>query len=110
MCLSKPEPSIKAQVSQEWMAEYIYDHIYPNIWSPNSSDLSPLDYYVCGIAKCQVNETPPTHTTKIYMKAAIVRLFVNMNPDHLNRTIRRFRVEFKALLNKLLKRELFSCL
>ena len=39
-------PSHKAQNTQEWLADHFYNHITPNLWPPNSSDLNPSDYYV----------------------------------------------------------------
>ena len=62
---------------QEWMADNPYDHITPNIWTPNSPDLNPLDYYVWSVVEKEVNEHP--HNTKDYLKAAIVRAMSNMN-------------------------------
>ena len=42
-------PSHKAMTMQDWMSENLHDHITPNIWTPSSTDLNPLDYYVWGL-------------------------------------------------------------
>ncbi len=55
---------------QEWMVDYLYDHITPNIWTPSSPDLNTQDYYVWSIVEKEVNEQ--SHRTKDSLKAAIV--------------------------------------
>ncbi|XP_014776542.1 uncharacterized protein LOC106873612 [Octopus bimaculoides] len=90
-------PSHKAQMTQEWMAGNLHDHITTKIWPPNSPDLNPLDYYVLIIVQKIVNEHP--HSTKDSLKAAIVRAMFDMNKDHMIRACKRFQPCVEAVFD-----------
>lgn len=83
--MSTSAPSHKAQLTQEWLADNLHDHITPNIWLPNSTDFNLLGYYVWKIIEKNVNEPPPP-STKASLKVAIVQVLSNMNKDHLIQT------------------------
>ena len=55
-------PAHKARVTQEWMSANRQSHITPEFWSPNSPDLNPLEYYVCGVVNRDGTPTS-AHTT-----------------------------------------------
>ena len=81
--------SHKAMTMQDWMSENLHDHITPNMWSPSSPDLNPLDYYVWGVVKRETNKHP--HNTLDSLRAAITRVMTYMDEDHLIRACKRFR-------------------
>lgn len=41
---------------QHWLSEHLHDHVTPNMWPPNSPDVTPLDYYIWGVVERQANE------------------------------------------------------
>ena len=55
-------PAHKAEVTQEWLAQNLHDHVTPNMWPPSSPDLNPMDYYVWGVVEKETNKRP--HSTK----------------------------------------------
>ena len=82
-------PSHESMTTQDWMSENLHDHITPNMWSPSSPDLNPLDYYVWGVVKRETNKHP--HNTLDSLRAAITRVMTYMDEDHLIRACKRFR-------------------
>ena len=100
MCLNFKQdfaPAYEPQVTQEWLADNFYDHITPNLWPPNSPDLNPLDYYVCGVLEREVNKH--LDNTNDSLKAAIVESTANINKDELIRECLRFRPRIEAVID-----------
>ena len=82
--------------TQDWMSENLHDHITPNIWPPSSPDLNPLDYYVWGFIDRETNKHP--HNMFDSLRAAITRVMVHIDEDHLIRGL-NFLLPLKAILS-----------
>jgi len=89
-------PSHKAMRTQDWMSENLHDHITPNMWPPSFPDLNPLDYYVWGVVEREINKHP--HNTLESLRAAITRVMMHMDEDHLIRACKRFRQRIEAVI------------
>lgn len=71
------------------MAEYFYDPVTFNIWSPISFDLKPGDYYVGGAVNMETTKHP--HNTEDSPKDAIEGIMADMNKEYLIEASNRFR-------------------
>ena len=78
------------------MFENLHDHLTPNIWSPISPDLNPLDCYVWGVVEWETNKHP--HFTLDSFRTAITRVMTLMDKGHLIRACKRFRQRIESAI------------
>ena len=78
------------------MSENLHDHITPNMWSPSSPDLNPLDYYVWGVVEREINKH--SHNMLDSLRAAITRVMTHMDENHLIRACKHFRQRIEAVI------------
>lgn len=71
-------PVHKAVVIQIYTAANVHDHITPNMWSPNSTDLNPLNLW--SVVERKTNQQ--SHNTTDFAKDDIIRVMPNINTDH----------------------------
>ena len=81
------------------MSENLCDHITPK---PSSLGLHPLDYYVWGVVEWETNKHP--HNTLDSLRAAITRVRIHMDEDHLIHAYNHFqqRIDSALLLKVIL--------
>ena len=51
--------------SQKLLSANFYDNTGPNVWPPNSPDLNPMDYYVCGAVEKDTNRRASTTKSQL---------------------------------------------
>ena len=49
--------------NKKWLSANVYNYTCSNIWPPNSPDLNPMNYYVCGTVEKDTNRR--ASTTKV---------------------------------------------
>ena len=89
-------PAHKAEVTQEWLAQSLHDHVTPNMWPPSSPDLNPMDYYVWGVVQKETNKRP--HSTKESLKATILHVMGSLQEEPLIRACSWFRNRLEAVI------------
>ena len=89
-------PAHKAEVTQEWLAQNLHDHVTPNMWPPSSPDLNPMDYYVWGVVEKETNKRP--HSTKESLKATILHVMGILQEEPLILACSRFRNRLEAVI------------
>ena len=72
----------------------ICDHMIPSIWTLNSRDCNPLDYYVWGPVEWETNKT--RCNTKNELKARIIAAFTNLYKKTVGNGCRRFWSHLKV--------------
>ena len=68
--------SHKAEVTQGWLAKNRNNLVTPNMRSPCSPDVSPMDFYMCGAVEEQTNNRP--HHNKESLRGATEHELGNM--------------------------------
>ena len=53
---------------QKWSLANFYDYTSSNVWTPNSPDLNPMDYYVSGTVEKDVNHCASTTKAQLIEK------------------------------------------
>ena len=69
-------PAHKSKETQAWLQKECYDPVPFSHWSPSSSDLNPLDYFVWSYVENITNMT--SHNTKASLIATIRRVFAEL--------------------------------
>lgn len=59
--------------TQAWLLESFFNHIAPDVWTPNSSDCNPIDFFVWDVAKYETNKSICNVKDKLRVK--ITRAF-----------------------------------
>ena len=65
--------------TQSWQSENFFKYIFPKIWTPNSLDCNPFDYYVRGVIEKETNKT--MCNAKKELKVTIKAAFTNSNEN-----------------------------
>lgn len=78
----------KAVVTQDCMSANMHNHITPNMWTPNSPDVNPLEYYMCLLVELESNQR--SHNATDSLKAANTRVISSINTDHVTQRCHRF--------------------
>ena len=75
-----------------------YPHWPPDLWSPSSSDLNPLDYYVWAVLEKKVCYR--LYNTKQELKNAIVGAMDHMDRMEVKKACSTFRHRLEAVIEK----------
>ena len=74
-----------------------YDYTSPNAWPPNSPDLNPMDYYVCGAVQKDTHRR--VSTTKAQLIDRIKVVFEALPREIVTSACSRFRSRIEAVLD-----------
>eukprot|EP00106_Octopus_bimaculoides_P003441 XP_014770883.1 PREDICTED: uncharacterized protein LOC106869593 [Octopus bimaculoides] len=89
-------PPHKALLTQEWLSVNLNNYVTPNMWPPNSPDLSPMDYYLWSTVERGTNYHP--HNAIASGKTTIVQVMSEMNKDHIVSACQRFWFRIEAVI------------
>ena len=88
-------PAHKSKVTQAWLQKECYDFLPFSYWPP-SSDLNPLDYFVCSYVENITNMT--SYNTKASLIAAIRRVFAELPPSLVEKACSQFRICIEVVI------------
>ena len=89
-------PVHKTRETQAWFQKECYDFVPFSHWSPSSSDLNPLDYFVWSNVKNITNMT--SHNTKASLITAIRRVFAKLPPTLEEKACSQFRICIETVI------------
>ena len=82
-------PAHKSKETQAWLQKECYDFVPFSHWSPSSSDLNPLDYFVWSYVENITNMT--SHNARASLIATIRRVFAELPPALVEKACSQFR-------------------
>ena len=83
--------------SKKWLLKNFCDYTSLNVWSPNSPDLSPMDYYVWGAVEKDTNRC--ASTTKAQLINRIKVVFESLPRESVTSACSRFQGPIEAVID-----------
>ena len=78
------------------MSANFYDYTSPNVWPPNSSDLNPMDYYVCGAFEKDTDRRASSTNAQLIDRIKVV--FETLHRETVTSACSRFRSKIEAVI------------
>jgi len=92
-------PAYAAKPTQQWLAAYCPDFFDKDAWPPNSPDLNPLDYHVCGWMLDKFNRLNPQPKNIPELKTALLMIWDELPQEGVRKSIISFRKRVGACIN-----------
>ena len=91
-----------SSASLDWLRTHFGDRVISRKltieWSPNSPDLSPLDFFLCGYVKSKAYVGRPQSIGDL--KTAITQVIAEISVEQCRRMVDHFRRRIRVCLNR----------
>ena len=89
-------PAHTSRKVQSWLASNVPDFWAKDIWSPNSPDLNPLDFYVWGVLEALTNKQRQPYTESL--RLAIQLVCRRLSKASIKKACQSFRSRLEAVV------------
>ena len=94
MCSLSSAPAHRARATIEYLRQATPEFISPDIWPPNSTDLNPNDYKICGCVQERVYQKPIRDVDQL--KQRLVKVWSDVQQTVVDAVIGEWRKRLRA--------------